>query len=63
MDSVLGTYSLTKFLPIPAEKRRLDKMLFNLAPKSLNDPEGLAVTGVPEVHMFNYIFALLRHRP
>ena len=47
--------------PIPAEKRRLGKMLFNLAPKSLGDPEGLAVTGVPEVHMFNYIFALLRH--
>jgi hypothetical protein len=32
-----------------AEKRMLGKMLYRIAPKSLGDPEGLAVVGVPEV--------------
>ena len=49
--SLKGYCQKEKRPPIPAEKRRLGKMLFNLAPKSLGDPEGLAVTGVSEVHI------------
>ena len=35
--------------PTNKDKRELGTMLYKLAPKSLGDPEGLAVAGVPEV--------------
>ena len=35
--------------PSGAEKRALGKRLHSLAPKSLGDPDGLAVAGIPEV--------------
>ena len=40
--------------PTAAEKRKLGSKLYRLAPKSLGDPDGLAVTGVPEVSMPGY---------
>ena len=45
-----GHCQLQERSPTTTEKRNLGKMLYNLSPKSLGDPEGLAVVGVPEVY-------------
>ena len=40
--------------PTGNEKRNLGKVLLNLAPKSLGDPQGLEVAGTPEVSKFYF---------
>ena len=47
--------------PTSSEKRELGKLLYKLAPKSLGDPEALAVAGVPEVSKpyFNIKYSIL----